>query len=51
MQVPETPITVEQLDLMKQLKAYADGNATWKADGGPVVPKEKKACDPCFIPI
>ena len=33
MKVSETPNSIEELDLMRQLKAYADGQATWSRDG------------------
>jgi hypothetical protein len=44
MQIPETPSSVEQLDLMKRLAEYAEGRATWKADGSAVGQREKQAC-------
>jgi len=43
MQIPETPITVEGLDLMKRLKAYADGPEVW-APGLQVGEKARRAC-------
>lgn len=33
MRIPETPSTVENLDLMKCLEDYSEGRATWSADG------------------
>lgn len=44
MQIPETPERVELLDLMKQLKSYADGQATWQPDGAELGSDFKKAC-------
>jgi hypothetical protein len=44
MQVPETPQSIEQLDLMKQLKGYADGVTTWSRDERPLGPHAKRAC-------
>src|SRR2546421_10572459 len=44
MQIPETPSTVEQLDLMKRLDAYATGQSTWMADGSPIGDNAKRAC-------
>lgn len=44
MQVPETPGTVEELDLMKRLRAYAEGTATWSPDGALLGPDLRRAC-------
>lgn len=44
MQVPETPLSVEQLDLMRRLKAYADGVASWSPDGNPPGPDLRRSC-------
>jgi hypothetical protein len=44
LQIPETPQLVEQLDLMRRLKAYEEGTATWYADGKPVGEKARSAC-------
>ncbi len=44
MQIPETPSSIEQLDLMKRLEAYTEGQATWKPDNSPVGLKERQAC-------
>jgi hypothetical protein len=44
MQIPETPNTVENLDLMLTLKNYADGKATWHEEGGELGPDAKSAC-------
>lgn len=44
MQVPETPASIEHLDLMKQLKAYADGKATWNKDASSIGEHAKKEC-------
>ena len=43
MQIPETPLSVEGLDLMKRLKAYADGLDVWEP-GREVGEKAKRAC-------
>ncbi|HSE16726.1 MAG TPA: hypothetical protein VLB46_06710 [Pyrinomonadaceae bacterium] len=32
MQIPETPQSVDELDLMKRLDEYAKGEATWTTD-------------------
>lgn len=44
MQVPETPADIESLDLMKRLKHYADGQASWFEDQRLLGPNAKKAC-------
>src|SRR2546423_3124283 len=44
MQVPETPEKVEALDLMKRLKSYAAGEATWQPGGVALGSDFKKAC-------
>jgi len=44
MQVPETPLTVVELDLMKRLAAYADGRATWLQHGTNVGERARLAC-------
>jgi hypothetical protein len=36
MQIPETPTRLEDLDLMRRLKAYSEGTATWYPDAAPV---------------
>ena len=33
MQIPETPPSVTELDLMKRLNEYANGTASWTTDG------------------
>ena len=44
MQIPETPQTVADLDLMKRLDAYANGAASWSTDGNPIGEAAKQAC-------
>jgi len=44
MKIPETPSTVEQLDLMKRLEQHAEGQATWLPDTTPLGTNSKKAC-------
>lgn len=44
MQIPETPLKIEQLDLMKRLEAYAEGKATWFTDGSPIGDQLKSEC-------
>jgi hypothetical protein len=44
MKIPETPSTVEQLDLMKRLEDYAEGRATWLPNGDPLGTSSRKAC-------
>jgi hypothetical protein len=51
MQVPETPIPVEELGLMKRLQTYGDGNATWHSDGTQLGPNEKRFCRELYINI
>ena len=43
MQISETPTSVDQLDLMKKLEAYADGSASW-LDSQQIGPNQKQAC-------
>jgi hypothetical protein len=42
--IPERPQTVPELDLIKRLKAYAEGAATWHSHGESVGSKERQAC-------
>src|ERR1044072_1422492 len=44
MQVPETPESIEHLDLMKRLKSYAEGQSTWQEDGSEPGPDARRAC-------
>lgn len=44
MQIPETPQSVTELDLMKRLDAYAKGEASWTADASPLGETAKQAC-------
>jgi len=43
MQIPETPGTVEGLDLMKRLEAYSNGKGTWEP-GSPLGDRARLAC-------
>lgn len=43
MQIPETPQNLQDLDLMKRLKEYADGTATWNSDQ-PHGPNAREQC-------
>lgn len=44
MQIPETPASVDQLDLMKRLKEYSDGKAFWLPDGTNIGQRGKEDC-------
>ena len=44
MRIPEAPHNVVDLDLMKKLDAYANGQDTWYQDGGEVGDDARKAC-------
>jgi hypothetical protein len=44
MQIPETPQSVTELELMKQLDSYANGNASWNADSSAIGEAAKQAC-------
>lgn len=44
MQIPETPQSVQKLDLMKRLNAYARGEATWYDDRREIGPVARQAC-------
>jgi hypothetical protein len=50
MQIPETPHTLEELDLMRQLKSYADGQANWHPERA-VGPDSRTACAVLHIHI
>lgn len=45
MQIPETPTGIEELDLMKRLKDYAVGKASWLSDQPQLGHKTKQACE------
>ena len=42
MQIPETPTRLEDLDLMRRLKDYSEGTATWHPDAAPVGENARK---------
>jgi hypothetical protein len=42
--IPERPQTLSELDLLKRLKAYSDGGATWHPQGERLGLKERQAC-------
>jgi hypothetical protein len=44
MRIPETPQFIDQLDLMKRLEGYSEGQETWYSDGAPLGSAAKKAC-------
>lgn len=44
MQIPETPQSVVELDLMKRLDDYATGSASWNADGVVTGEAARQAC-------
>lgn len=44
MQVPPTPRSISELDLMKRLQAYAAGKASWLPDGAELGKAAKEAC-------
>jgi len=44
MQIPETPATITELDLMKRLAAYADGSASYLKDGTSLGVRVKQSC-------
>lgn len=44
MQIPETPQSVEKLDLMIRLNEYANGNANWDATGNGLGANARAAC-------
>lgn len=43
LQIPETPDSVQNLDLMKLLEGYAQGEKTWRGDSRPLGPDAKQA--------
>jgi hypothetical protein len=44
MQIPETPQSVTELELMKRLDEYAGGTASWLPDEGDVGEGARQAC-------
>jgi len=44
MKIPETPGSVSELDVMKRLEAYAEGQETWELSGALPGPNAKQAC-------
>lgn len=44
MKIPETPSSVEQLDLMQLLDSYATGAATWHEDGSKIGKELQQSC-------
>lgn len=44
MQIPETPRSVEELDLMKRLDAYTRGQVSCNSDGTPLGPSAQQTC-------
>jgi hypothetical protein len=43
MKIPETPQSIKDLDIMKLLWAYANGNDTWELDGSDIGPRARQA--------
>jgi hypothetical protein len=44
MQLPESPARLRDLDLMKLLAVYENGEATWHEDGRQLGSRERAAC-------
>ncbi|MCH7871961.1 MAG: ATP-binding protein, partial [Planctomycetes bacterium] len=44
MQIPETPDHIGDLDLLKRLKEYADGKASWRQNETALGPSARDAC-------
>jgi|ERR1039458_7527878 hypothetical protein len=44
MRIPETPRSVNELDLMRLLERYGEGHATWYPDGEALGTEAKNAC-------
>ncbi len=44
MQIPETPSSVVELDLMKRLDAYANGSVSWNSDKSEIGTTARQAC-------
>ena len=44
MQIPETPERIGDLDLLKRLKEYADGKASWRQNETALGPSARDAC-------
>jgi molecular chaperone HtpG len=51
MQITETPQTVEDLDLMKRLHEYADGRASWTAEGDTLGNGARRECTTLYSNI
>lgn len=44
MQIPETPLSIQELDLMKRLNAYATGSSSWITDESSIGQNTKAEC-------
>jgi len=51
MQIPETPASVDQLDLMIRLKDYSNGEASWFLDGAKIGQQGKQDCQVLYTNI
>jgi hypothetical protein len=48
MHLPEKPSSFKELDLMKRLRAYSDGQQTWHGGGRILGPHEQAACQQLY---
>lgn len=51
MQIPETPLSIQELDLMKRLNAYARGSSSWITDESSIGQNTKAECQTLYSNI
>ncbi len=51
MQIPETPLSIQELDLMKRLNAYATGSSSWITDESSIGQNTKAECQTLYTNI
>ncbi len=51
MQIPETPLSIQELDLMKRLNAYATGSSSWITDESSIGQNTKAECQTLYTKI
>lgn len=51
MQIPETPPSIQELDLMKRLNAYATGSSSWIKDEISIGQNKKSECQTLYTNI
>ncbi len=51
MQIPETPLSIQELDLMKRLNAYATGSSSWITEESSIGQNTKAECQTLYTNI